>query len=425
MAAAGVAVTSSCGWMERVAAATANNPQRRRSCILLWMNGGPATIDLWDLKPGHINGGPFREIATAVPGIRISEHLPRLATQMRDMAIIRSMSTREGDHDRGTYLMHTGQLPQGPIQYPTLGSLLSKELGSEESALPNFVSIYRTPFVGRSYGPGFLGPRYAPLVVGATNQPQQNNNEQSLAVPDLRPAVADAQMDSRIRLHRELEQDFVARHHGVSGHSHQTAYERAVRLMRTSAASAFNLEEESDQKREQYGRNQFGQGCLLARRLVERGVPFVEVNYSNNGADWDTHNDNFTAVAQRCGVVDQAWGTLMDDLRASGLLKDTLIVWMGEFGRTPRINQQRGRDHWPNSWATVLAGGGIRGGQVYGQTSADGTVVEMDRPTSVPDFIATICKALGIDPTKQNMSNVGRPIRIADPNARAIPTLIA
>src|SRR5439155_24137593 len=202
--------------------------------------------------------------------------------------------------------------------------------------------------------------------------------------------------------------------------------ERAVRLMRTAAATAFNFEDEPAALRDSYGRNPFGQGCLLARRLVERGVPFVEVSlggFNNNAFAWDTHQNNINAVRLLCEVLDPAWGTLMEDLRARGLLDSTLIVWMGEFGRTPRINPQRGRDHFPNAWSTVLAGGGIRGGQVYGRTSADGTVVESDRPTSVPDFIATICKALGVNHTLQNMSNVGRPIRIADVGSQPIEAI--
>ena len=180
--------------------------------------------------------------------------------------------------------------------------------------------------------------------------------------------------------------------------------------------------------RDAYGRNLFGQGCLLARRLVERGVPFVEVTLAgvngSNAFGWDTHNQNFEAVKRLSGVLDPAWGTLMEDLKQRGLLDSTLIVWMGEFGRTPKINNQQGRDHFPGAWSTVLAGGGIKGGQAYGKTSADGNKVET-RPTSVGDFLATICQALGIDPLKQNNSNVGRPIRIAEPTAKPIKEIVA
>jgi hypothetical protein len=432
LSAAGVVGFSSSGWLERLAADTATHPQRRRSCILLWMTGGPSQMDTFDLKPGHRNGGPYREIATATPGIRISEHLPQLARQMNDIVLIRSMSTREADHGRGTYLMHTGYVPMGAIQYPTLGSLVAKELGTDDAPLPNFVSIapFRA-FNPAAYGSGFLGPQYAPLLVGdrgnnqfVVQQPGQNPNIQdALRVQDLQPPreITRPQNDARIDLLEQMERDFVARHPGISPLSHRTAYNRAVRLMRTAAATAFNLDEEPASLRDRYGRSLFGQGCLLARRLVERGVPFIEVNLGNlfgNGPNWDTHAQNFDTVRRLSGELDPAWATLMEDLRERGLLDTTLIVWMGEFGRTPNITGNQGRDHFATAWSTVLAGGGIRGGQVVGRTSADGSVVEADRPTSVPDFIATICLALGIDPMRQNRSNVIRPIRIADPNAR-------
>src|SRR5262249_15351113 len=207
-----------------------------------------------------------------------------------------------------------------------------------------------------------------------------------------------------IDLLQGLERDFVARHPGVAPQSHQTAYERAVRLMKTAASKAFNLDEEPDALRDAYGRNLFGQGCLLARRLVERGVPFVEVTLAGvNGGQfgWDTHQQNFEQVQRLSQVLDPAWATLMDDLKQRGLLDSTLLVWMGEFGRTPKINPQKGRDHFPNAWSTVLAGGGIQGGQVVGRTSADGTTVE-ERAVNVPDLLATVCQALGIDPLKPN-----------------------
>jgi hypothetical protein len=436
LSAAGVVGFSMSGWLEALAQENANNPQRRRSCILLWMNGGPSQMDTFDLKPGHANGGPYRETATNVPGIRISEHLPRIARHMDKMAIIRGMSTREGDHGRGSYYLRSGYLPQGPIQYPTLGSLVSKEIGNPDLPLPSFVSIapYRL-FSPAAYSSGFLGPQYAPLMVGeVTNfgfNPQgQDPYDQSLRVQDMRypDDISAGQFDSRVDLLQDMEREFVARHQTVAARSHQTAYERAVRLMRTSARTAFNLSEETSSIRDAYGRNLFGQGCLLARRLVERGVPFVEVTLGamqNNPAGWDTHGQNFQAVQRLSEILDPAWGTLMDDLRQRDLFDTTTIIWMGEFGRTPRINQGQGRDHYPNAWSTVLAGGGIRGGSVFGRTSADGTTVEDPRPVSVPDFLATACQALGIDHTNQNMSNVGRPIPITDRIAQPIREVLA
>jgi hypothetical protein len=433
LSAAGVLGCSVSGWLEALANDTANNPKRTKSCILLWMNGGPSQMDTFDLKPGHPNGGTFKEIETSVPGIKISEHLPKIAKFMDHMAIIRSMSTKEADHGRATFLMKTGYLPQGPNQYPSIGALISKELGKSDAPLPNFVSIapYRQ-FNPGAFGSGFLGPQYAPLIVGDMGvnfQQNQNDYERALKVQDLDlPAgVTERQANARIELLQGLEKDFAAKHPGVSPQSHQTAYERAVKLMRTAAAKAFTLEEEKDSVRDAYGRNLFGQGCLLARRLVERGVPFVEVTLAGLSNQqvfgWDTHGDNFNQVQRLSGALDPAWATLMSDLKERGLLDSTLIVWMGEFGRTPKINQGRGRDHWANSWSTVLAGGGIKGGQVIGKTSDDGMAVE-ERPVSVPDLLATVVMALGIDPLAQNISNVGRPIRLVDKTANPIKELL-
>jgi hypothetical protein len=367
-----------------------------------------------------------------VPGIKISEHLPRIATFMDKMAIIRSMKTQEGDHGRATFLLRTGYLPQGPIQYPPLGALLAKELGHDSEALPSFVSI--APYRAGSptaYGSGFLGPRYAPLVVGDTTLVAgggPNSYEQALRVQDLEPLrhVSRQHADARIELLRAMEDEFVPNHPGIAPQSHQTAYERAVRLMRTAGAKAFDLDDEPASLRDRYGRNLFGQGCLLARRLVERGVPFIEVTLGglNGGAGWDTHGDNFTQVQRLSGILDPAWGTLMEDLKERGMLDSTLIVWMGEFGRTPQINNNRGRDHFPNAWSTVLAGGGIKGGQVVGKTSPNGMTVE-ERPVSVPDLFSTVCRTLGIDPTKPNASNVGRPIRIVDKTAQPIKEILS
>jgi hypothetical protein len=425
------------GWLEAMAQDAAANSQRRGSCILLWMNGGPSQMDTFDLKPGHANGGPFKEIQTSVPGIRISEHLPKIAEFADRMAILRSMSTKEADHGRATYLLRTGHVPGGPVQYPQLGSLMSKELGRPDAELPNFVSI--APYRSQSptaFSPGFLGPQYAPLTVGENTgnggQQPDANYAQALKVEDLDlpGGITEKRAAARVKLLEEMENDFLAQRSGVATLTHRTAYQRAVTLMRSKASRAFNLDEESPALRDAYGRNLFGQSCLLARRLVERGVPFVEATHSTapgvqGGIGWDTHSDNFDAVQKLSAVLDPAWATLMEDLHSRGLLDSTLIVWMGEFGRTPKIEADRkGRDHWATSWSTVLAGGGIKGGQVVGRTSKDGATVE-DRPVAVSDFLATISLALGIDPKKWNMSNVGRPIRMVDLNAKPIQEILA
>ncbi len=435
LAAAGVVSFSTSGWIEAMAADAALHPGRRKSCILLWMTGGPSQIDTFDPKPGHANGGEYKAIATSVPGISISEHLPKLAQQMKNIAIIRSMSTKEGDHGRATFNMRTGYQQTGPIRYPTLGSLVAKELGRDDAELPNFVSIAPVrSFNPGAYGPGFLGPQYAPLVVGeraaVDAQAGVDARKLSFKVEDLNlPSDIDnRRADARRGLLDSMRKDFLSSHPGVGPLSHQDAYLRAVRLMHSAAAKAFDLEDEPSALRDAYGRTAFGQGCLLARRLVEQGVPFVEVSLSSAeggmGAGWDTHQQNFESVKKLSEVLDPAWAALMDDLRTRGLLDSTLIVWMGEFGRTPKINAQAGRDHFPAAWSTVLAGGGIKGGQVIGSTGPDGMLAK-DRPVLVPDLLATVCKGLGVDPMAQNDSGIGRPIRVVDPKAKPIKEVLA
>jgi hypothetical protein len=419
--------------------ACAAAPRRKRSCILLWMNGGPSHLDTFDLKPGHANGGPFQETATNVPGTKISEHLPRVARHADHLAIIRSMATKEADHGRATYQMRTGHLPGGPIPYPTLGSLFGKELEQPGAELPSFVSIapYRS-LSPAAFQPGFLGPQYAPLIVGENasagllQQRGQDDYDKALKVQDLDlpGGVSTERAAERVKLLGEVQEDFLKSRPALSSLSHRTAYQRAVTMMRSEAVKAFDLDDEPEKLRDRYGRNLFGQGCLLARRLVERGVPFIEVTLGAvPGAGvgplgWDTHLNNFDGVKRLSAVLDPAWSTLLEDLKDKGLLASTLVVWMGEFGRTPKINGNRGRDHWANSWSTVLAGGGIKGGQVVGKTSKDGTTVE-ERPVAVSDLLATVGLALGIEIDKQNQSNVGRPIRLVEPTARPIKEVLA
>jgi hypothetical protein len=428
----GVIAGSLCRWFPALADEALANPVRNRACILLWMTGGPSQIDTFDPKPGHANGGTFKSIDTSVPGIQVCEHLPKLAQQMQHAAVIRSMATKEGDHQRATYMNHTGYLPQGPIRYPTLGSLLSKELTAPEAELPGFVAIAPNRLLGQgANGPGFLGPQYAPLVVGDPTQAPVANPGMSADLSvrniELPEGIELAQADARLGLLDVLERGF-QQTRGASGvDSHRTAYQKAVRMMRSTAVSAFNLDDEPAPLRDAYGRNPFGDACLLARRLVERGVSFIEVSLNgvqgNGGIGWDTHQDNFNGVQQLCGVLDPAWATLLDDLHQRGLLDSTLVLWMGEFGRTPEINANTGRDHFPVAWSSVMCGGGIRGGQVVGKTNEGGTEVA-ERPVAMADFLGTVCLALGLDPTKQNMSNVGRPIRLADPSAKPITEIV-
>ena len=253
----------------------------------------------------------------------------------------------------------------------------------------------------------------APTVAAPPVQPQATTRQ--LENASAASSVTPAQRQGRLDLMRGLESEFLAAHPGAGADAHRSAYHRGLKLMSASAREAFALESEPAAVRERYGRSQFGQGCLLARRLVERQVPFVEVTLGG----WDTHQNNFDEVKTLCGTLDQSWGALLNDLAERGLLESTLVVWMGEFGRTPTINPQAGRDHYPKAWSVVLGGGGIRGGQVIGQTSADGMTVE-DRKVSTPDLLATIYTALGLDPKTQNISNVARPIRLVDPEGKPV-----
>ncbi len=417
---------SVCPWLPAIADEVATNPKRRRHCILLWMTGGPSQTDTFDMKPDHAHGGEFKQIETNVSGVRICEHLPKLSLFADHLAIVRSLSTKEGDHGRGTYLMRTGHQPMGPVRYPTIGSSLSKELSGEDDTL-NFVSIapYRQ-FNPAAFGPGFLGPRFAPLTVGdnenlqAAQAAEAGNARRyaALRVDDLKSTegVSSAQFDARLRLWRSLQDSFLASHPTASPLAHDTVYRRAVKLMHSELPNAFDLSEEPDDVRDAYGRGRFGQGCLMARKLIERGVAFVEVSlgsFSNGALGWDTHQNNFSTLKSLCAELDSGWSALMSDLQSRGLLESTTILWMGEFGRTPKINPTGGRDHFPAAWSCVLGGGGIRGGQVYGRTSADGTQVE-DQKADVGDILATLCTALGIPPERQNVSEVGRPIKIAE-----------
>jgi len=407
-------------WLASLASAVAAEPAPVRSCVLLWMNGGPSQLDTFDMKPGHAHGGPFKAIGTRVPGIEVSEHLPEIAKWTDRLAIVRSMSTKEGDHGRARDNLRTGYFPQASIQFPVIGSLVSNERGEPVGDLPNYVSIFSRGLFGPGSPPeGFLGPKHTPLLVGRDSDGAGAGPRLTVENLSLPAGLAPQQAAGRLELLQRIEREFLETRAGAAAESHRNAYAKANRLMSPAAAKTFDLDDEPDDVRERYGRSQFGQGCLLARRLVERRVPFVEVSLGG----WDTHDDNFTRVRGLCEVLDRGWSALMHDLHERGLLSSTLVVWMGEFGRTPVINPRVGRDHYPKAWSVALGGAGIRGGQVVGRTSDDGMTVE-DRPVATPDLLASICLALGLSPEKQNLSNVGRPIRLVDPSAQPITEIL-
>lgn len=419
--AAGIGGASVSGWFPAFADQLATNPNRKRHCVLLWMSGGPTQMDTWDLKPGHANGGEFKEIQTASPGLRFSEHLPKLAAMSDKLAVMRGLSTNEGDHGRGTYLMRTGKPPGTPIRFPSIGASIANQLFQSEVKLPGNVSIgaFRA-FNSDAFSSGYLGPRFGPLFVGASDMPgavannAQGFAELKVAALERANGITEGRMNKRLDIWQKLQTDFLATRGGAAK-THNSIYRGAVELMNSEDTKAFDLSSEPEKLREEYGRSVFGQGCLLARRLIERDVPFIEVSLgtSSGGAGWDTHADNFNAVKTLSSELDAGWATLMRDLNDRGLLESTTILWMGEFGRTPVINPSAGRDHFPAAWSTVLAGGGIAGGQAFGKTNEGGTAV-VDGQIGVDDLLATLIEAIGIGAKAANRSPDGRPMPISE-----------
>ncbi len=369
--------------------------KNHKSCVLLWMGGGPSSMDIWDLKPGTDNGGPFKAISTS-GDMQICEHMPLMAQQMHHMSIVRSMSTREADHNRGRYYMHTGYVPDANVDYPSYGAVLAHELMSQRSSLeiPPFVSVG-----GASEGPGFLGMAWAPFNVSSNgrirNMEMKIDNERLI--------------QRRIAL-ETIENAFIAQKRGSVLEDHRKVLGKTFDVLTSAQMEAFNVEKEPEAAKERYGKNGFGQGCLLARRLVEAGVPFVEVDLGG----WDNHQGIFrTLENDRLPVLDKAMSALVEDLAQRELLEDTAIVWMGEFARTPRINADAGRDHWARAWSVVVGGAGIKGGQAIGATNEDGTEV-VGEPYSSEDLMASVCHALGVSLETQFTSKNGRPMKIAN-----------
>ena len=377
--------------------ANANDLKKRnKSAILLWMGGGPSTIDLWDLKPGAATGGIFKPVSTSADGIQICEHLPLMAKQMHHMNIVRSMSTREADHMRGRYYMHTGYVPNPNVEHPSYGSVISHELMSSipQLDIPPFVSIG-----GASIGAGFLGTSYSPFVVNSNG-----------TVRDLDMGIDQTKLDQRLRMLKTIEDKFVNEKRGDYASDHSKLLTKTVRLMTSPQMEVFKVSKEPKEVQERYGNTGFGRGCLMARRLVEMGVPFVEVDLGG----WDNHTDIFkTLQDQKLPELDKAMSALISDLNDRGLLQDTVIIWMGEFGRTPNINGNGGRDHWAKSWSVVVGGAGFKGGIVVGETSSDGKEV-ITEPYSSQDLMASVLKSLGISLETNFTAKNGRPMRIAN-----------
>lgn len=389
-------VAPTMGFLNHVQANAATARSNNKACILIWLGGGAPTIDMWDLKPGSKNGGEFSPISTA-GDLQISEHLPRIAKNMDKLSVVRSMSTREADHNRGRYFMHTSYVPNPTVVHPTFGSVASYELGSKRPDLqiPAFVSVG-----GGSGSAGFLGMSHAPFVVDANGNIRNAGDGK----------VNRNRLEQRLSMLEVIEDGFIKSNRGELPKAHKDVYIQAKNLMVSDQMKAFKVMEEDPKVQEAYGANNLGRGLLMARRLVETGVPFVEVNFGG----WDLHQNVFdTLSTQRLPVLDQAIATLTEDLKQRGMIDDVCIVCMGEFGRTPRINQNVGRDHWAASWSLLVGGGGLNGGVAVGETDKDGIGIVSE--SYLPgDVWATVAHAMGIPLNTVHTSKRGRPMKIAN-----------
>ena len=391
----------------RLRSVMAAEKTKAQSCILLWLEGGPSHVDTWDPKPNS----SFKPISTNVAGIQISSLLPRVSKHMDKLAIIRSMHTMEQDHDPATYYAMTGHRPSPAMQFPSLGSIVSKELGPR-NGLPAYVlepQWERNRAYEDYFKAAFLGPEFNPMIIPDPSQA-------GFQVPDLSlpKSVPIERLQDRRSLLQLVDRSFrqieeTAEFADMDGFS-----EQALKMILSPAVrKAFDLSQEPQKVKEAYGLNGFGQSVLLARRLVENGCRFVTAaGYKFN--EWDSHVSNDekhgkTLVPQ----LDQALAFLLEDLEQRGLLESTLVLAMGEFGRTPYHNANGGRDHWPQCWSLALGGGGIRGGQVVGGSDEHGEKVA-GPVTSIGDLSATVYKAFGIDWKKEYMSPIGRPVKIAN-----------
>jgi hypothetical protein len=410
LSAAGLLSGVSVPWFESLAtAATTVQRPRGKSCILLWMDGGPSQQHTFDPKPT----GEFKAANTTVPGIRIVEQLPQLAQCMDDMVILRSMRTEINDHYDAKYYLHTGYKRVTGFEHPAIGCIASSQVGLVNDDMPGFVTIdagYDRTDGGRFYRsvPAYLGPQHAPLAVHDPLKGLENLKEEG------------SDLDARLELLAGSEARFAQEYPAPAVAAKQAAFARAVRLTRSKRAKAFNLDDEPDSLRDAYGRHKFGQSCLLARRLIEAGVSFVEVFRRG----WDDHGVAAKNISARAPWLDAGMSTLLRDLKERGMLDDTLVVWMGEFGRTPG----NGEGHFCNAWSTLWAGGGIKTGQVIGKTSETeknpgSTIVE--RPISAPDYMATLCLALGIDIHQEFIGAGNRPMPLVEKTAQPIKELLS
>lgn len=393
------------GWHDLLVAKADELRKTGKSMILLWMDGGPSQYDTFNPKPGSKYQGPAHAIHTSIPGVQVAEYWPKTARTMNKIALVRSMVSSEKEHDRAIALVRTGYLLSPAVRYPTWGAVVARDREQLETDLPSFVRIGRPRITTRDVDAGVLGVRYNPFKI----------DEAGRLPPNLAPQVAADVVRRRLALSERLDAEFGKAGGAAAVAEKQAVYRRTARMVLSPRIGAFDLSEEPGKLRDAYGRTNFGQGCLLARRLIEQGVSFVEVISTGPVGDqgWDTHKLGFEQNPLLCDEVDPAYSTLLRDLADRGLLDGTLVVWMGEFCRSPKFKPDGGREHYSEGWQVGFSGAGVRGGQVIGSTDADGIQVT-DRPVSVGDLFMTFCRVLGIDPSEEYVTPDRRPIKIVE-----------
>ena len=411
-AAVGAAAAADMTALDALAAPGANRALKKtqKRVILLWLAGGASQLETWDPKPGASTGGPFRSIQTDVPGLRISELMPKMATRMKTTCVVRGLNTRNGDHGSAAKVMMRGRRDEAALRYPDLGAVVAREMGRADSKVPDYVTFY-TQTEGRSMAPGeagFLGARYAPMELTTNNYPE--------FIKKL-DGITDLDHQERGDLRNLLGRQFGQGRSSETMSSQNEAYQRVRGIM--ASEKLFDITEEPQKVRDRYGPTQFGQQALIARRLVEAGVPFVRVAR----AWWDSHAQNFETHAEMVPELDHVMATLIDDLSERGLLDDVMIVTLAEFGRTPSINGSLGRDHFASAWSSTVTGCGIKRGSVYGKTDAKGATV-VSEEADAGSLFATIYSALGLDPHK-NYHVGSRPIPLVNPGVEAIDAVLA
>lgn len=377
-------------------AADQRGPERKKSLMIVWLEGGPSQLETWDPHPNGPIGGPTRAIATSVSGLQIAEHFPRMADQMHHLSVVRSLVSKEGDHERASHFVRTGYRPDATVTHPSLGSIITRELPNESLEIPPFISLGYSQRHSRG---GYLGGRYDAFYIadpyGNRVTAQSRNEREQRRLKNLDVVSGAFSKGRAAAFERTLYRD---------------SLDAAVRMMTSEQLQSFDIALEPEAVRASYGNSQVGRACLIGRRLIEQGVRVVEITQLN----YDTHEDNFNKHRTLVGDLDPALSALVRDLADRHLLESTVLLCLGEFGRTPRINSKEGRDHWPSGFSCLVGGGGLARGVVLGATDPTGSRKEPDDPIQIPDLYATLLQTLGIDFTQQVITPISRPIRFSD-----------